>query len=443
MPIPLSSYGRLSSEPAPVNRMMASFAEDFRPDTDINLGVGYVNEGTIPRELIREALDEVLARPDTYKAPFNYGGARGSANLVDAIRRFLADNRIGGLTADALADREIIIGANGATSLLEGIADVIEPGVVITSDPMYYIYCNFLERKGFQVRAVPEDADGIDTCRVRRMIDSGMIDPGTVRFIYVVTVNNPTGTILANRRRRELTAIAGELSRKSGRLVPVIFDRAYEDLIHDPSVPTVESALPLDRLGVVFEVGTLSKVLAPALRIGYLIGADSPFLRAMVQKTSDAGFSAPLFAQEIAAWMLDNGHVRGQMARVNDGYRGKARAVGSAIRDELDGFLESVTGGRAGFYFHLTFREIETTEDSAFFRFLARATGDPSVDGPADDPLPRVIYVPGAFCVHPRGEMVETGRRQLRISYGFEETGRILAALSHMRKAAEYALEWA
>lgn len=434
----LSEYGSASSVPSPVNRMMAAFAADFRDDVDVNLGVGYVNESTIPRELIQGALHAVLADPQKHRLALNYGGPTGSANLIQSIRRFHLEHHLGALTEEVLARNEIIIGPNGATSLLEGIAQVTAPGIVVTCDPVYYIYSNFLERMGFELCAVPEDEDGLNTDRLEARIDELGDRKKEIRFFYVVTVSNPTCSILANERRRKLVEIATRLSCDLKRRVPVFFDKAYENLIHDPAVEKPESALLYDESGLVYEIGTLSKILAPALRIGYMMGRGGPLVKAMVQKTSDAGFSAPLVTQEMASYLLDH-HVAEQINKVNAGYREKAAMTRRWIDARLGHVLAATSGGQAGFYFYLTFDRIETHERSAFFRFLSRTTGREDLDGPAGRKQPRVLYIPGEFCAHPRGEMVEVGRRQLRLSYGFEELPRIEQAVELMGEAAAYA----
>ncbi|HPP51562.1 MAG TPA: aminotransferase class I/II-fold pyridoxal phosphate-dependent enzyme, partial [Thermoguttaceae bacterium] len=245
----MSAYGRASSEPAPVNRMMAQFAADFRDEVDINLGVGYVNEKTIPREWIRQALDEVLANPQKHRVALNYGGPVGSPNLIRSIRRFLLAHRIGGLTEPILQRRRIIIGPNGASSLLAALAQVLPPGLVITTDPIYYIYCDFLERMGFELCAVPEDAEGLDTERLQEQLARLGPRQADIRFFYLVTVNNPTGAILSTRRRRQIVEIASRLSRQLGRKVPVVFDLAYELLIHDPAIEPPLSGLVFDDAG--------------------------------------------------------------------------------------------------------------------------------------------------------------------------------------------------
>jgi len=436
--IPLSDYGTASSVPSPVNRMMAAFAADFRDGTDINLGVGYVNERTMPSAETEQALHAVLARPERYRRPLNYGGPAGSENLIAAIRRRLIENRVGGLTEEALAGRRIIIGPNGATSLLESAAYVLPRGIVVTSDPMYYIYTNFLQRCGFDLVAVPEDDEGLRTDLLADKIAALGDRAGNISFFYVVTINNPSCAILSNRRRHALVQTAQRLSERLGRKVPVLLDRAYEDLIHDPDVEPLESALLHDAGGIVYEVGTLSKVLAPALRVGYMIGAGGPFVAAMIQRTSDAGFSAPVITQEIAGWLLENRIVE-RLRTVQAGYREKARAVCGWLQEYLGDEIEHTSGGRAGFYFYLTFRTVETHEASPFYRYLARTTGDEAIDGPAGAGKPRVAYIPGEHCVHPEGDLAALGRRQLRLSYGFEELDRIHRALRLMAEAVAYA----
>lgn len=305
---------------------MSAFAEEFREGVDINLGVGYVNEDTIPRSRIREALEAALSRPDRYRAALNYGGPAGSANLVASIRSFHLRRAIGGLTADVLDRSCIIIGASGATSLLEGFALVMAPGIVLTTDPLYYIYANTLERMGHQVFAVPEASDGVHADAVAEAIEELGPDSEKISFLHVVTVGNPTATIMANRHKRDLVRLVADLSRKLGRAIPLVLDKAYEDIVHDPAAEQPQSGLLWDEEGIVYEIGTLSKIVAPGLRIGYLIGAPGPLLDALVQKTSDAGFSAPLVTQEIASWLLDNA-IDEQVAAVHRGYRRKGVAV--------------------------------------------------------------------------------------------------------------------
>ena len=74
----LSRYGTLSASPSPVARMMNDFATGFRPDFDVNLGVGYVNEETIPARQICRALQIVVESPERHPHALNYGGSEGS-----------------------------------------------------------------------------------------------------------------------------------------------------------------------------------------------------------------------------------------------------------------------------------------------------------------------------------------------------------------------------
>jgi DNA-binding transcriptional MocR family regulator len=286
------------------------------------------------------------------------------------------------------------------------------------------------------VIAVPEDSDGINLELLDRKLAALGDRVNEISFFYAVTVNNPSCTTMSNDRRRALVGTVSRLSERLGRRIPVFFDLAYQLLLHDPAAPPFESALPHDEHGIAYEVGTLSKVLAPGLRIGYLLGPDGDLMNAMVQKTSDAGFSAPVFAQEMASWLLDN-CIEQQLAEVNAGYREKAQATTRAIEEELGPHLEDHRGGSAGFYFYLTFRQVETHTKSRLFRRLICRSGDLQFDGPPGKMPPRVFYIPGQYCVHPRGDLTKRGRRQLRLSYGFEATPRIVQALKLMRLAIE------
>lgn len=423
----LSPFGKKSSIPSPVNAMTAAFAHNFREGIDINLGVGYVNNATIPHETLLSCFEQVLQQPHIYRNPLNYGAAAGSPNLQKAIRQYYIDNKT--LQSSDFDDKSIIIGANGATSILDAIADAVQPGIVITADPMYYIYTETLERKGFTILAIPEDEYGIDVIMLREKLKN--VSPQEIGFFYIVTINNPSTTQTSNARKQEIVQLATELSVQRGSKIPVIFDKAYEDLIYDPALEIPQSPLLCDELGVVVEVGTLSKIIAPALRIGYAICKKSELSTVLIQRMSDIGFSAPLINQEIAACFLQN-YIHEHRARVLETYRYKAQCVQQLICKHLAPYIEQLNGGQASFYYYITTKNTETHTQSDFYKFLTRETTEKN---------PRLVYVPGEFCVHQQGFMVEKGRRQLRISFGFEENETLEQAILLMQKAFEYSGE--
>ena len=169
-----------------------------------------------------------------------------------------------------------------------------------------------------------------------------------------------------------------------------------------------------------------------------MIGPDGPFRKAMIQRSSDAGFSASLLNQEIAALLIDQ-HFTGQLDSVNLGYRTKALQVMQWLNEYLGPYLEHVTGGQAGFYYYLTFKILETHEASPLFKFLTRTTGDPVIDGGAKNISPRVLYIPGVHFTRPSHEPSALSRRQCRISYGYEEPAQLEKALELFGQGCHYA----
>ncbi len=425
----LSPLALNNQTPSMINKMTAEFANDFREGTDINLGIGYVNDKTIPTGKIQEALQYVVEHQHMYRNALNYGGAEGSPNLQKSILDYYLRNNIGNLTQNQLASHKITIGVNGATSILDGFSDILSSGIVITGDPFYYSYIENLEKKGFEPLCIKSDINGIIPEEIEKAISA--IDVNEIAYFYIITVNNPDTAILSNKRRKQIVDIANKLSDERGQLVPVIFDKAYEDIIHSTTIQQPDSALLYNERGNVFEVGTMSKLIAPALRIGYMISHDNEIRRQMIQRISDIGFSNSLINQEITSYLLDN-YVDEHKETVNAAYRQKASLIKDIIIKNIGKYINDIKGGDASFYFYITFKTIETGPESDFQKFLSRITGDAEVDG-IDVKNPRLIYMPGVACSNQ-----PIAKYQLRLSYGFEDIEVFERAVLLMKEACEF-----
>jgi len=186
-----------------------------------------------------------------------------------------------------------------------------------------------------------------------------------------------------------------------------------------------------------YEIGSLSKVIAPGIRIGYIIGTPDELMSVVVQRTSDSGFSASPLNQEIASYLLDH-HGSAIVESAKLIYREKAKTVRQLLEKYLGSNLEKITGGNAGFYFYITFNNVNTDQQSKFYKYLTRTSGNPDIYGPERDKNPRVIYIPGTYCVHQGGELVNEGETQLRLSYGYSSVAEIEKGIKIMAEAIKF-----
>ncbi|MEO5839690.1 MAG: PLP-dependent aminotransferase family protein [Acidimicrobiales bacterium] len=212
-----------------------------RPDM-LSLAGGLPATEALPVERIRSALATGL---DT--RALQYGPTEG----VCELREYVAA-RYG------VSVGEVLI-TNGAQQALDLIARaVIDHGdSAVVESPAYLGATQVLSNAGASLTAVASDGDGLDTLALCEMVDHGL----RPKLIYVVSnFHNPTGVTLSAARRCELADIA---TRVGALLVD---DDPYGEL-RFAGQPVLALAAPS-----LVRVGTVSKVLAPGLRVGWMVG---------------------------------------------------------------------------------------------------------------------------------------------------------------------------
>jgi 2-aminoadipate transaminase len=108
---------------------------------------------------------------------------------------------------------------------------------------------------------VPVDEDGLSADALEAALSSLAASGVRPRFIYTIpTVQNPIATVMSEARRREILALAARFD------VPVFEDECYADLTWSGTRPPAMRALDAD--GRVVHIGSFSKTIAPALRLG-------------------------------------------------------------------------------------------------------------------------------------------------------------------------------
>jgi DNA-binding transcriptional MocR family regulator len=216
--------------------------------------------------LIKKCMREVLNEKSIN--PFNYTHARGYQPLRQQIGRHM---RLHNVYTD---DRNIMV-TNGSLQSLQLIFHTFsKPGdYIVTEDPTNSIILHIVKIFGLRLIGIPVTKEGIDIKELKKVLEEA-----PVRFIYIMpTFQNPTGISMSQSSREEFLRIC---ENKNCIII--------EDSIEEEMKYSGKSYLPLkaiDHKNQVIYLGTFAKVLAPGLKIGWLIGAEECVKKLSVLKS--------------------------------------------------------------------------------------------------------------------------------------------------------------
>ncbi len=275
----------------------------------------------VPVDGLIAAADAVLRREGRTLA--TYGLASGPQGYR-RLREFVATklNRDAGM-ACAADDILIVSGSLQALDLVNGTLLARGDTVIIERDT-YQGALTRLQRLGVNAVGIPLDHEGMRMDALAAALADLKRQNVRPKYIYTIpTVQNPTGTIMGEARRAELLRLSEEYG------VPIVEDDCYADLIWDGRRPPALHAM--SKTGGVIHIGSFSKSIAPALRVGY-IAANWDVLSRMLALKTDAG-SGALEQMVLAEYCAP--HFAAHVPALTRGLRGKLETLMEALNEQF------------------------------------------------------------------------------------------------------------
>ena len=275
----------------------------------------------VPVDGLIDAVNAVLKREGETLA--TYGLASGPQGYKP-LREFLSAKlkRDAGIQCSA-DDIMIVSGSLQALDLVNQTL-LARGDTVIVEQETYQGALNRLTRLGVTAIGIPLDGEGMRmdvlASRLAELKAKG-IRP---KYIYTIpTVQNPTGTIMPQTRRAELLKLAQEYG------VPVFEDDCYADLVWDGKRPPAIYAMA--HKGGVIHIGSFSKSIAPALRVGFIVAPWEMMSRMLALKT-DAG-SGALEQMVLAEYCAP--HFATHVPKLTRGLRKKLDTLMEALNEQF------------------------------------------------------------------------------------------------------------
>ena len=302
----------------------------------VSFAGGFPDSAMFDVEGLRQASQRALQEEPG--GALQYGATEGYEPLRTQLAAF---ERSKGVADIEPHDLIVTTGSQQALDLLG--KTMIDPGdSVIVEGPTFLATIQCFRLYGADVQSVPVDAHGAQVEKLEQMILARK-----PKFIYLIpTFGNPSGALLPLERRRKVLELAVK------HQVLVVEDDPYGDLYFGEPPPPSILALAKDVPGSrewVAHCGSMSKVLSPGLRVGWLVAQPELLARAtMCKQFSDAHTST--FAQATAAQYLKSGRMPDTLRNVRQKYGERAQAMAQALKREL-GDAIAFTQPQGGLFF--------------------------------------------------------------------------------------------
>ncbi len=294
----------------------------------ISFAGGFPDSAMFDVDGIQAAVNQALAEEPG--AALQYGATEGYQPLREQLSAFMASKGAQGVAPENLI---VTTGSQQALDLLG--KTLISPGdKVIVEGPTFLATIQCFRLYGAQLISAPIDGNGVQTDALEKLIVEHR-----PKFVYLIpTFGNPSGAMLSLERRKKVLELAVKYQ------TVVVEDDPYGDLYFGeappPSLLALSATVPGSR-ELLVHCGSLSKVLSPGLRVGWMIAPAELLAKAtMCKQFSDAHTST--FAQATAAQYLKAGRMPATLAHVRKVYAERAQAMGDALRSDLGDAIEFV-----------------------------------------------------------------------------------------------------
>lgn len=343
----------------------------------ISLAGGLPAAQTFPTDILAQACQKVLSTQGSNALQYSAGEGYGP------LREWVAnDLKKQGLQTDA---QQIII-TTGSQQCLDLISKVlIDPGSrVLVESPTYLGAIQAFASAEPEIIGVQNDENGPLLADLKQKIGSGN---KKARFMYMLpNFQNPTGRFMNEAARQAFTQQAQQLG------LNFVEDNPYGDLWFEAPPPaSLTSRLPEQGI----YLGSFSKVLAPGLRLGYMVAPKPLFDKLMYVKMA-CDLHTPSFTQRITYEVIKDGFLDQHIPTIRALYQEKRDAMLAALQREMAGLDVHWTHPMGGMFLWLDLPEQINTLDmlpKATARHVAYVPGSAFYAGSSPQNQMRLSYV--------------------------------------------------